>query len=79
MNTSRNHARLAELAADIYRLDALLLELERTALDPSGTEEDMVTAAAVLAQTRIELERSLRAYVIESEVVRRAEIAPRAA
>lgn len=79
MNTARNHTRLAELAGDIHRLDNLLLDVERAALDPSGSEEQADTAAAVAATTRFELERSLRAYFIEAEVVRRAESAPRAA
>lgn len=75
MNTTRNHARLAELADEIHRLDALLLNAERAALDPSGTEPDMDTAAAVLAQTRVDLDRAFRGYFIEAEVVRHADLA----
>lgn len=73
MNTTINHQRLDVLAAEIARLDAELLDVERASHELLGSEEDCEVSAARLMATRIELDRLLRAYFIEGEVVRRGE------
>lgn len=68
MNTTRNHARLNELSKQIAILDAQIIETERTALE---LFDERAWESVILIKA--ELEKALRAYFIESEVVRRAE------
>lgn len=79
MNTTRNHARLNDLAREITQLEAQVIETERSALDCIGSEESAVAKWESVMMIRAALDRALRAYFVESEVVRTAELARAAA
>lgn len=73
MNTARNHTRLDALSREIAALDAMLVEAQRAALACSGSESEQALAATNLLDLRTRLDRALRAYWIENEVVRRSD------
>ena len=79
MNANRNHQRLDVLWREICRLDALVLESERAALELTGTEGDQALASTMATDAKTLLMRALRSYAIESETVRQASRSARAA
>lgn len=74
MNTTNNKRRLDELARTILRLEEAAVDAEREAVDLKGDELACSMLSARALATRTELERALRAYFIESEVVRIGEL-----
>lgn len=75
MNTQINEQRLDTLAKRIERLDVEAVEAERAAKDLHDDERTCAVLAARAVETRAELERELRAYFIESEFIRKGELA----
>lgn len=74
MRTTINERRLDVLAREIARLDEEVVTARRAAGDLDGNEHACAVVAAAADEKRAELEKALRAYFIESEVVRRGDL-----
>jgi hypothetical protein len=74
VNTKSSTRRLDELARTIMRLDEAAVDAEREAVDLQGDELACSMLAERALSAKTDLDRALRAYFLESEVVRRGEL-----